>query len=138
MRRAGLPRVACLLALLTATPALAQAPAQAPELRRIPAQQATTVLGRRVLDRAGDQIGTLVDVIADAAGRPLAAVVDFGGYMGVGSRKIAVDWTRLRFTIGGGDTRASVDLDANTIAAAPEYKDGTEDTQVLTGPAPKQ
>ena len=96
------------------------------------------MLGRRVLDHAGDEIGRLVDVLVDGSGRPLAAVLDFGGYMGLGSRKIAVDWARLRFTIAGDDTRLTVDLDANTIAAAPEYKGGSEDTSVLTGPAPKQ
>jgi hypothetical protein len=134
MRCAGSPEIACLLVLLAATPAFAQAP----ELQRIPAQQAATVLGRRVLDHAGNEIGRLVDVLLDGSGRPVAAVLDFGGYMGLGSRKVAVDWARLRFTIAGDDTRVTVDLDADTIAAAPEYKDGSEATSVLTGPAPKQ
>jgi sporulation protein YlmC with PRC-barrel domain len=139
MRRAGLPEIACLLSLLTAIPAFApSACAQAPELRRIPAAAAATVLGRRVMDHTGDEIGRVVDVLVDETGRPVAALLDVGGYMGLGSRKVAVDWTRLRFTIAGADTRVIVDLDGNVIAAAPEYKGGSEDTPVLTGPAPKQ
>jgi hypothetical protein len=139
MRRAGSPEIASLLILLIAVPAFAPpAYAQTPELRRIPAPAAATVLGRRVLDHAGDEIGRVVDVLVDGFGRPLAAVLDVGGYMGLGSRKVAVDWTRLRFTIAGGDSRVNVDLDGNIIAAAPEYKGGNEDSPVLTGPAPKQ
>jgi hypothetical protein len=134
MRRAGSPEIACLLVLLSAIPAFAEAP----ELRRIPAAAAATVLGRRVMDHAGDEIGRVVDVLVDGSGRPVAAVLDVGGYMGLGSRKIAVDWTRVRFSIAGDDSRVIVDLDGNTIAAAPEYKDGGDDTRVLTGPVPKQ
>src|SRR5271166_3889512 len=109
MGRAGVWTIACLLAVLTAVPAFGQAP----ELQRVPATAAATVLGRRVLDHAGHEIGLLVDVLVDGAGRPLAAVLDVGGYMGVGSRRVAVDWARLRFAIAGDDTRVTVDLDGD-------------------------
>jgi len=134
----GSPQIACTLVLLVATHALAQAPELHPELQKIPGDQAAAVLGRRVLDRGGDQIGTMVNVLIDGSGRPVAAVVEFGGYLGVGTRRIAVDWTRLRFAIAGDDTHVTVELDGNTIAAAPEYKGGSDGASVLTGPAPKQ
>jgi hypothetical protein len=133
LHRAGSAAITCLLLLLAATPAYAQAP----ELRRIPATDAATVLGRRVLDHGGDEIARLVDVLVDSSGRPVAAVLDFGGYMGLGSRKVAVDWARLRFSIAGDGARVTVDLDADTIAAAPEYNDGSEGASVLTGPVPR-
>jgi hypothetical protein len=133
LRRTGSLAITSLLVLLVATPAHAQAP----ELQRIPSTDGATVLGRRVLDHAGDEIGRLVNVLVDSSGRPLAAVLDFGGYMGLGTRKVAVDWARLHFSIAGDGTRVTVDLDANTIAAAPEYDDGGEDASILTGPVPK-
>jgi len=37
-------------------------------------------------------MGRIVDVIVDLAGVVRAAVIDFGGFLGVGSRKIVVDW----------------------------------------------
>ena len=132
-RRAGFLELACLLALLGTAPAFGQAP----ELRQIPAAMAATVLGRRVLDHGGQEIGRLVDVLIDGAGHPVAAVLDVGGYMGVGSRKVAVDWALLRLNIAGNDTRVTADLDGTIIAAAPEYKDGGDDSPVLIGPAPK-
>jgi sporulation protein YlmC with PRC-barrel domain len=136
MRRPGSLEVACLLALLAAAPAGAQT--TSPVVQRVPATQAATILGRRVLDHAGDQIGRVVDVLVDDSGRPVAAVLDVGGYMGLGSRKVAVDWARLRLTIAGDDTHVTADLNGDTIAATPEYKGGAADTPVLTGPAPKQ
>jgi hypothetical protein len=134
MHRAGLPGIIWMLAMLTAVTALAQAP----ELRQVPAPVAATVLGRRVSDHGGQEIGRVVDVLIDGFGHPLAAVLDVGGYMGLGSRKVAVDWTLLRFTIAGDNTRVTVDLDGDIIAAAPELKEGGVDIRILTGPAPKQ
>ncbi len=145
MHRSSLPELVFPLILLAATPAAAQTPAapssgtvEKPELQHIPATTATTVLGRRVVDRAGDEIGRVVDVLVDGSDHPVAAVLDVGGYMGLGSRKVAVDWARLRLAITGDDARVIVDLDGNVITAAPEYKGGAADIPVLTGPAPKQ
>src|SRR3984957_14176529 len=129
--RSGLPGIICVLALLTATPALAQAP----ELRQIPTAAAATVLGRRGSDHGGQEIGRVVDLLVDGFGHPVAAVLDVGGYMGLGSRKVAVYWSRLSFPIAGYNSRMTVDLDGNTIAAAPEFKGGGEDIKILTGPA---
>ncbi len=42
-------------------------------------------------------MGHIVDVIVDRAGAVRAAVIDFGGFLGVGSRKIVVDWSALHF-----------------------------------------
>jgi hypothetical protein len=54
-------------------------------------------------------------------GQPRAAVIDFGGFLGVGSRKIAVDWTVLNFEPQGSDV-VTVDLTRDQLKAAPEYK----------------
>jgi hypothetical protein len=50
-------------------------------------------------------------------------VIDFGGFMGVGSRKIAVEWTALHFAPGNSDAPVTLDLSSDQIKAAPEYKD---------------
>jgi hypothetical protein len=43
-------------------------------------------------NRHSEDMGRIVDVIVDRSGQVRAAVIDFGGFLGVGSRKIAVDW----------------------------------------------
>ena len=42
-------------------------------------------------------MGQIIDVIVKRDGQVRAAVIDFGGFLGVGSRKIAVDWSALSF-----------------------------------------
>jgi len=82
------------------------------------------VLGRDVRSVADENMGRIVDVIVDRSGQVRAAVIDFGGFLGVGSRKIAVDWSILRFGPGEKPDRVVVDLTRAQVKAAPEYKDG--------------
>src|SRR5262249_8668202 len=60
-------------------------------------QDAQAVLGKSVRSSAGEDMGRLIDVIVGRNGNPRAAIIDFGGFLGVGSRKIAVDWQALHF-----------------------------------------
>jgi hypothetical protein len=55
------------------------------------------ILGKEVRGAAGENMGRIVDVVVDRTGQVRAAVIDFGGFLGVGSRKIAVDWNALSF-----------------------------------------
>ena len=55
------------------------------------------MLGREVRSAADENMGRIVDVIVDRAGQVRAAIIDFGGFLGVGSRKIVVDWNALHF-----------------------------------------
>jgi hypothetical protein len=69
-------------------------------------------------------MGRIVDVIVDHSGQVRAAVIDFGGFLGVGSRKIAIDWNILRFGSEEKPARIVVELTQSQLKAAPEYKDG--------------
>jgi hypothetical protein len=53
-----------------------------------------------------------------------AAVIDFGGFLGVGSRKIVVDWNALHFgrVADKGDS-ITLELTKEQVTAAPEYKE---------------
>lgn len=55
------------------------------------------ILGRQVRSTANENMGRVVDVMVDRSGQVRAAIIDFGGFLGVGSRKIAVEWHTLRF-----------------------------------------
>ena len=83
------------------------------------------ILGRPVLDAADENMGRIIDVIVDHSGRVRAAVIDFGGFLGVGSRKIAVDWSALHFPPPGQpNVKISLDLTRDQVKAAPEYQEG--------------
>jgi hypothetical protein len=83
------------------------------------------ILGRPVLGAAEENMGRIVDVIVDHSGRVRAAIIDFGGFLGVGSRKIAVDWNALHFPPPGQpNAKITLDLTRDQVKAAPEYQEG--------------
>jgi hypothetical protein len=88
-------------------------------------QQVVSVLGRSVRGREGEDMGRIVDVIVNRSGQVRAAIIDFGGFLGVGSRKVAVEWSALRFEPTGKPDRITLDLTRNSVRLAPEYKEGS-------------
>ncbi|MDE1934458.1 PRC-barrel domain-containing protein [Bradyrhizobium sp.] len=110
----------------SAPPAAPKEPPPPASVTIIGASEAHGVLGRDVRGPKGEDMGRIVDVIVDREGTVRAAVIDFGGFLGVGSRKIVVDWNALHF--GGvakkGDS-ITLDLTKEQVMAAPEYKEGT-------------
>ena len=83
------------------------------------------ILGREVLSAANENMGRIVDVLVDRSGQVRAAIIDFGGFLGVGSRKIAVDWNALRFPAPAkADAKITLELTRDQVKAAPEYLEG--------------
>ena len=121
----------------------AQTPAaHAPEaqyLEPLDGDEALGVLGRKVVGPSGEDLGLIADVVVDRDGRPRAAVIDFGGFLGVGSRKIAVDWNLLQFDPAQRGSKVILSLGRRQIQGAPEYRaDATSAAMVgppLVGPS---
>jgi hypothetical protein len=87
---------------------------------------AQAILGKSVRSSAGEDMGRLVDVLVDRDGQPRAAIIDFGGFLGVGSRKIAVDWSVLKFMRDDKKQNVvTVELTKDQVKAAPEFKEGS-------------
>ena len=109
-----------------APPAAAKEPAPPPSVTVIGAREAHGVLGRDVRSPTDEDMGHIVDVIVDRAGVVRAAVIDFGGFLGVGSRKIVVDWNALHFgRVADKGESITLELTKEQVMAAPEYKEGT-------------
>ncbi|MGY3446989.1 PRC-barrel domain-containing protein [Bradyrhizobium sp. USDA 4473] len=97
-----------------------------PSVTVIGARDAHGILGRDVRSSANEDMGRIVDVIVDRDGKVRAAVIDFGGFLGVGSRKIVVDWNALRFAgVSSKSDSITLDLNKQQVSAAPEYKEDT-------------
>jgi hypothetical protein len=98
-------------------------PAPPPSVTVIGAKDALGMLGREVRSAANENMGRIVDVIVDREGVVRAAVIDFGGFLGVGSRKIVVDWSALRFgSVANKRDSITLELTKEQVMAAPEYK----------------
>jgi hypothetical protein len=110
----------------TAPPAAAKEPSPPPSVTVIAPREAHGVLGRDVRGPADEDMGHIVDVIVDRTGTVRAAVIDFGGFLGVGSRKIVVDWSALHFGhVADKKDNITLELNKDQVAAAPEYKEDT-------------
>ncbi len=136
-----LPAAAAVLAQVVAVPASAQAPAGSgpadgegtPGLTSVISQsRLDSVLGREVRTRVEEDVGRVVDILADRQGRVQAAVIEFGGFLGIGTRKIAVDWSAISFENDGKRTIVIVDLSRDQLRLAPEYKPNEQPMIVRT------
>jgi len=98
-------------------------------------EQLESVLGIEAFGSTGDDMGRIVDIIVDRTGQIRAAIIDFGGFLGVGSRKIAVDWRSLHF-----DPKKAgavvVNLTKDQLRVTPIYK-AAEPVVMVGGPGAK-
>jgi sporulation protein YlmC with PRC-barrel domain len=90
----------------------------------VDAQQLESILGKNVISPTGEDMGRIVDIIVDRSGQVRAAIIDFGGFLGVGTRKIAVDWRLIRFPSDEKMDNVMVDLTSNQLRVSPVFKAG--------------
>jgi hypothetical protein len=110
-------------------------PAPPENLEPIPTDEVFSVLGKGVRGPAGEDMGRVVDLLFDRDAHPRSVVIDFGGFLGVGSRRIAIDWKLLRFEPTNLTAPLQLELGKTDIQAAPEYKD-TAKPPTMVGPPP--
>lgn len=109
-------------------------PTPEPSVTVLEKHEAQGILGKEVRSAADENMGRIVDILVDPIGQVRAAIIDFGGFLGVGSRKIAVAWNALRFPSSGGKgNRITLELTRDQVRAAPEYKDNKP--VVVLGPS---
>jgi hypothetical protein len=103
----------------------ATAPDVPPSVTILNNHEVEGILGREVVSAADENMGRIVDVVVEHSGQVRAAIIDFGGFLGVGSRKIAVDWSALHFPPPGqADAKVTLELTRDQVKAAPEYAEG--------------
>jgi len=109
----------------TASSGNAAASPATPEVTVLNKHEVEGILGREVLSATNENMGRIVDVLVDRGGQVRAAIIDFGGFLGVGSRKIAVDWNVLHFPPPAKPgARITLELTRDQVKAAPEYHEG--------------
>lgn len=99
--------------------------AATPEVTILNTHEVEGILGREVRSATNENMGRVVDVLVDHSGQARAAIIDFGGFLGVGSRKIAVDWNALHFPSPSKRGAPIVlELNRDQVNAAPAYQEG--------------
>ena len=116
-------RRSCLAAaFLCVSPALRAADTAPATQELIYSGEATGILGRTVHGPSDEQVGHIVDVLIDDQGQPRAAVIDFGGFLGVGKRRIAVAWRALHVLPAADQKDIRIDLTVDQIKETPDFK----------------
>ncbi len=115
------------LALLLAAPGWAQA---------LDPSTLVPLMGKRLVGPSGEELGRVVDVVADLQARPVAAVVDVGGFMGLGSRRVAVAWHVLQLRADGDVVRLMIDVAPDVVIAAPDFR--PEEPATIFDPSPRK
>jgi len=83
---------------------------------------ASKVEGTDVYNKSGEHLGEVEEVMIDkVSGKVAYAVVEFGGFLGIGEQKRALPWSVLTY-----DTSQDgyvVNAEQDVIAKSPEYND---------------
>ena len=84
---------------------------------------ASKVIGNRVRNPAGEDLGTIEEIMVDVRRGSIGyAVLSFGGFLGIGDKLFAVPWTALR--IGSAEDDFVLDVDRKLLENAPGFDKG--------------
>lgn len=86
------------------------------------------VEGTAVYDPDGDRLGTITSFMVDKrSGQAEYAVMQFGGFLGIGADYYPVPWQMLSYSTDHGGY--VVDLDKDTLEEAPRYGSEAEEPE---------
>lgn len=83
------------------------------------------LIGADLKSRSDDEtIGSISDLVIDENGQIVAAIVEAGGFLGLGTKEVAVSWQSIerRLNEKGDGYHLSVDTTKDALKDAPEYK----------------
>lgn len=89
------------------------------------AANSTNIDSKKLLDANvrgvnGDKVGEIEGVILDSAGKTQAVVVEVGGFLGMGERHVALNWSAL--TVSESGDKVTTQYTKDQLKGMPEYK----------------
>lgn len=76
------------------------------------------IVGKKVVSHQGEEIGEIEDVVVDTSSELKLAVIDVGGFLGIGEKSVAVGFDQLQLSDDG---RVRSDLTRESLETQPEY-----------------
>ena len=81
---------------------------------------ASSIMGHKVINTAGEQLGSIKELMIDLDGGLIAyAVLSFGGILGMGDKLFAIPWEAL--TIDEENRALILDVDKSVLENAPGF-----------------
>jgi hypothetical protein len=81
------------------------------------------LLGANVKNQANETVGEIEEVFVGTDGAIKTVVVSVGGFLGVGSKNVAVKWSDIKVERDGKDLRVKTTWTKDSLKAMPEYKE---------------
>ena len=80
------------------------------------------VIGLPLLNEDGAGLGEISDLILNDQQQVIGAVVEVGGFLGLGSKSVGLPWQAFRIEEREGASVAVVGMTEQQLAEAPEFK----------------
>jgi sporulation protein YlmC with PRC-barrel domain len=130
----------------TTSPGAGTAPATSPPAASKPEPaKVNALVGRDVRNVTNETIGEVNNIVVDPDGKVQQVIVSVGGFLGVGSKHVALAWNQVRMDATGG--AIMVDMTKEQLKSAPEVAvrrsepptptAGTGTSPTRPSPAPK-
>lgn len=74
------------------------------------------VVGKNIVNAQGDEIGEITGIDGNQL------IVEVGGFLGIGAREVAVDWSRIQQTGAGDQMELQSSLTKEELEAMPEHQ----------------
>ncbi|TSJ64649.1 PRC-barrel domain containing protein [Starkeya sp. 3C] len=85
-------------------------------------QLGSDLIGADVVTSTDEKLGSIRDVVVERDGRIIAAVIDVGGFLGIGAKPVAVSFDSLAPTTTDSGQKIVVALTKEELNTAPEFK----------------
>jgi sporulation protein YlmC with PRC-barrel domain len=83
---------------------------------------ASNIIGASVMDATNNSIGKIDDLVLSGQGQVTNYVVDVGGFLGIGSKRVALTPQDVTITAdGNGNLQAKTQLTKDALTARPDY-----------------
>jgi sporulation protein YlmC with PRC-barrel domain len=78
-------------------------------------------VNKDIYNRAGEQLGTIKDVLVGPDGKMTAAIINVGRYLGIGDKEIAVPFSAIQQQRSDSGQRIVIDATKDNLQAAPIF-----------------
>ena len=94
--------------------------------------RATTLMGQEVYGADEESIGEISDLVLQEDGATRAAIIDVGGFLGVGEKSVAIPFEQIEIQPQeGADPRLVVAMSREELEQAPAFEDATTASEDL-------
>ncbi|MBS7541039.1 PRC-barrel domain-containing protein [Ancylobacter lacus] len=96
------------------------------------------LVGTNVVTATDESLGSISDLIVEKDGRVTAAVIDVGGFLGIGAKPVAVSFNALTVAPADNGQKVVVSASRDELNQAPEFKTLEQSRSASSTPATTQ